>query len=73
LRTGATRQKPALHIKLMKNKPELQTKFLKILTTGEQRETISRAIDIVMNEESVKEGRALELIASDFLSGYPYK
>jgi len=55
-----------------KNIKELETKFLKVLTTKEQREIIKGAIKLVEDREMVKEGRALELICLDFLSGYPH-
>ena len=54
----------------MKDKKELGTKYLKILTTSDQRSIIKRAINKVMKQEQVKEGRSLELIAADFLSSY---
>ena len=54
----------------MKDKKSLNTKYLKILTTSEQRSIIKRAINKVMKQEQVKEGRATELIAADFLSSY---
>jgi hypothetical protein len=57
-------------IKKMGNIPELDTKFLKVLTTKDQREIIRPMIDLVMDEEEVKEGRALELICLDFKAGY---
>ena len=49
---------------------ELNTKYLRVLTTEPQRSIIERAINKVMKQEQVKEGRALELISLDFLSGY---
>jgi len=49
---------------------ELETKYLKVLTTKEQREIIQRAIQAVMANEGVKEGRALELVCAEFLSSY---
>jgi len=55
---------------MSKNVKELETKYLKILTTKEQRDIIKRAINKVMKQEQVKEGRSLELIAADFLSSY---
>jgi len=54
----------------MKDKKSLNTKYLKILTTSDQRSIIKRAINKVMKQEQVKEGRSLELIAADFLSSY---
>ena len=54
----------------MKDKKSLNTKYLKILTTEPQRSIIKRAINKVMKQEQVKEGRATELIAADFLSSY---
>lgn len=55
----------------MKNKPELETKYFKILTTKDQRELINKALNYVMIKYQVKEGRALELIVLEFLSGEP--
>lgn len=48
---------------------DLNTKYLKILTTEPQREVIMRAIKKVMAKEGVKEGRSLELVCLDFLAG----
>lgn len=47
------------------------TRILSIVVTEGQREVIMRAIKKVVDENGVKEGRALELICSDFLAG-PY-
>jgi len=55
----------------MKNIKELETKYLKILTTKPQRELINKAINYIMIKYEVKEGRALELIILEFLSGEP--
>ena len=52
------------------NKKELNTKYLRVLTTSDQRSIIKRTINKVMKQEQVKEGRSLELICLDFLSGY---
>jgi len=49
--------------------PDVRT--LSIVVTEEQREVIMRAIKKVMDEDGVKEGRALEIICGDFLAG-PY-
>jgi len=54
----------------MTDKKELRTKYLKILTTSDQRSIIKKAINKVMHQEQVKEGRATELICADFLSSY---
>ena len=54
------------------NIKELDTKYIKFLTTGEQRKIIKFTVKLVMDKEDVKEGRALELICSDFLAGYPH-
>jgi len=55
------------------NIKELETKYFKVLTTGDQRKIIEATIELVTRMEDVKEGRALELICSDFLSGYPHR
>ncbi|MHA1400020.1 MAG: hypothetical protein ACTSQE_06710 [Candidatus Heimdallarchaeaceae archaeon] len=54
----------------MKDKKSLNTKYLKILTTEPQRSIIKKAINKVMHQEQVKEGRAMELVCAEFLSGY---
>jgi len=46
--------------------PDVKT--LSIIVTEEQREVILRAIKRVMDEDGVKEGRALELICASFLA-----
>jgi uncharacterized membrane-anchored protein YjiN (DUF445 family) len=53
----------------MSKEKKLGTKYLKILTTKDQREIINLAIENVMKEYQVKEGRAIELISAEFLSG----
>lgn len=52
----------------MKNKPELETKYLKVLTTKDQREIIEKAINYIMIKYDVKEGRAMELICLSHLA-----
>ena len=46
---------------------EINVNVLKITVTEEQREVILKAIKKVMDENGVKEGRALELICADYL------
>jgi hypothetical protein len=53
----------------MSKEKDLGTKYLKILTTKAQREIIQTAIKDVMYRYDVKEGRATELIAADYLAG----
>jgi hypothetical protein len=50
------------------NKKELETKYLKVLTTKDQREVIVRAMEEKMGKYGVKEGRALELICANSLN-----
>ena len=54
-----------------KNIKELNTKYIKILTTQDQRKIIKQALNKIIKEEGVKEGRGLELICLSYLSD-PY-
>jgi hypothetical protein len=53
----------------MSKEKDLGTKYLKVLTTKAHREIINIAINDVKYRHDVKEGRALELICANYLSG----
>ena len=56
---------------MSKEKPNLQVKYLRVLTTANQREIIKRVIEKYQKELGVKEGRATELMAVEAETNLP--